>query len=152
MKLISAYLRVCFQIPVEHWSEKAELASKPLSHREQVHWVYLWSTKFWRQISAFCRSFLSNLFVQYILRQMFLAAKVHCYLLRSHLEKNVRNLENLKHQWFFSIRSQSYKRNLVLKNTNLVLNFLVVCYLNSDCKNTIWLDLNWGNKTNLSLS
>ncbi len=34
-------------------------------------------------------------------------------------------------------RRQSFKRNLVLKKKNLVLNFLVVHYLNSDCNNTV---------------
>ena len=34
-------------------------------------------------------------------------------------------------------RRQSYKINLVLKKTNLVLNSLMVRYLNSDCNNTV---------------
>jgi len=36
-----------------------------------------------------------------------------------------------------NFRRQSYKRNLVFKKINLVLNFVVVRYLNSDCNNTV---------------
>ncbi len=35
------------------------------------------------------------------------------------------------------IRSQSYKRNLVLKKSKLVLNYLMVCYLNTDHNNML---------------
>ncbi len=37
----------------------------------------------------------------------------------------------------FNTGKQSYEINLVLKKTNLVLNFLVVHYLNSNCNNTV---------------
>ena len=45
---------------------------------------------------------------------------------------------------------QSYKRNLVEKNTKIVLNYLTVRYFNLDLT-TVLLQSDWGNQPSMNL-